>query len=548
MWIQRLDPAMRRLDPAMRPRAAAVEEPPPGPGLLQTVVGLALAGSPWEWMLPGQGYPALARVRLGPAGDFLFMQSPAVVREVLVDKAEVSFPLRYSVPLFEQLGLDRGIVYEQGERHRRHKSQCLPSFEQARSMEYFISAIKAETALVAGEWQQRHQGQRGRRSSGVDRREVEPVQLDLYEESRKLTLEVVLRVTFGTASFARSSELSDVIGEYLTRIVATANEIPPWWQIDGRLSGNFRRVTGYLLPALRDLVGEVIAARRAELEAQELDTPEDRRPPPADLLGVLLSSSTGGGTLSDEDILSVLFDLVIAGSDTTASTIAATLFLLHTHEDPDVLRRAVAEASILDSTGLAAVEDVASALPYLTACCKETLRLYPPVPFIGRRSVSDAEVAGFHVEKGSVLCWSPWFLGRDAREWVRPSEFRPERWDPQEEDWWLAPAVTRDQGVPNGTNSMARAGREENAVALSEGDRRNRHPFAWLPFGAGPRGCLGTRLGLNEAVVATALLLKDFHFEFDRAPPLRFKYDLTLNLEGSCTAKVTPREGRYGGP
>ena len=49
--------------------------------------------------------------------------------------------------------------------------------------------------------------------------------------------------------------------------------------------------------------------------------------------------------------------------------------------------------------------------------------------------------------------------------------------------------------------------------------------------------------GLNEAVVATALMLRSFHFDFDRAPPLKFKYDLTLNLEGSCTATVTPRPG-----
>ena len=76
--------------------------------------------------------------------------------------------------------------------------------------------------------------------------------------------------------------------------------------------------------------------------------------------------------------------------------------------DSTVLHRAKAEAIALDVSKITSVEDVMQTLPYLTACCKETLRLYPPVPFIGRRGVADTEVAGFAVRKGSVLCWSPW--------------------------------------------------------------------------------------------------------------------------------------------
>ena len=144
------------------------------------------------------------------------------------------------------------------------------------------------------------------------------------------------------------------------------------------------------------------------------------------------------------------------------------------------------------------------------------------------------------------MCWSPWFLGRDERHWQAPvGEFRPTRWAPNDADF-LSPTT----GLP-------------------------RSPFSWLPFGAGPRGCLGTRLGLNEAVVATALLLHafDFRFGFDGEDPispgaqssapgiaearkvaaamgigrsggdgaLRFKYDLTLNLDGSCFAAVSER-------
>ena len=66
--------------------------------------------------------------------------------------------------------------------------------------------------------------------------------------------------------------------------------------------------------------------------------------------------------------------------------------------------------------------------------------------------------------------------------------------------------------------------------------------FSWLPFGAGPRGCLGTRLGLTEAVVGVARLLDDFEFEFEGDGPLPVRYDLTLNLNGVAQCCVRPRD------
>ena len=66
--------------------------------------------------------------------------------------------------------------------------------------------------------------------------------------------------------------------------------------------------------------------------------------------------------------------------------------------------------------------------------------------------------------------------------------------------------------------------------------------FSWLPFGAGPRGCLGTRLGLTEVVIGVALLLQRFDFAFERGGQgLKYKYDLTLNLEGTTRCLATPR-------
>ena len=515
------------------------------------------------------GYRGITKVTL-LSEDFYFLLSPESVREVVVEQAEDSFPDRFSLPLFTQLGLDRGIVYEQGERHRRQKRVCLPSFEQARSMDFFIAAIHSETAILAASWSNRL---RTAQTKSI---------LDVYQEARKLTLEVVLRVSFGLSEdFDKSNELSRVIGDYLQRIVATANEIPPLWQISPILSANYQSVTEDLLPSLRNLVTEVIAQRRK----MEMNNERASKTKAADLLGVLLQAEG----VDDDDILAILFDLVIAGSDTAASTITATLWLIHSPLTPHTKwsRRDSDEgidASVLDSAqseiaaavnyftanssstlsktdvlealakGLRSVDDIQRHLPFMTACVRETLRLYPPVPFIGRRSIRESSVTGdvldsdsvYSIPNCSVMCWSPYFLGRDPRHWQVPVDsFRPTRWLSRHEDFY-SPST----GLP-------------------------RSPYCWLPFGAGPRGCLGTRLGMNEAILASTLLLFAFDFDFGFEAPivkspgaqsnapgiaearkiadvlgfgprpndgkLRYTYDLTLNLEGSCLAAVSER-------
>ena len=162
------------------------------------------------------------------------------------------------------------------------------------------------------------------------------------------------------------------------------------------------------MPRLRALVSEIIANRREALRTGGAGAAAAAGS--ADLLGVLLEEGASGAggeggeggegaSFSDEDIQNILFDLIIAGSDTAASTITATLYLLHTHETPAVLQRCLDEVRGVDVYSFTSVDAVSRELPYLTACVKETLRLYPPVPFIGRRGVKSAMVGGYFVEK-----------------------------------------------------------------------------------------------------------------------------------------------------
>ena len=93
--------------------------------------------------LRDSGYDGVVPVHLGPLGKYNFLLSPETVKAATVEEAS-TLSRRFSVPLFETLELDRGLVYEQGSRHKRHKKICVPSFEQARSMEAFVGATRQE--------------------------------------------------------------------------------------------------------------------------------------------------------------------------------------------------------------------------------------------------------------------------------------------------------------------------------------------------------------------------------------------------------------------
>ena len=494
------DPAFITNDADVQPSATTADDEQqlpkmptmPPPSFLSALFGIALAGSPWDYMLDlrKKGYDGVVPIDLGPVGTYNFLLSPESVRSATVEQA-TTLPRRFSVPLFETLELDRGLVYEQGERHKRHKRLCIPSFEQSISMEVFVKATRDELDAVGDRFEEMA-------SSGR--------KLDLYAEMRRATLNVVLAVTFGlgqtgASSFDRADELSQTIGEYLERIVALANEVPPLWQISPRLSSNYVRVTDFLLPNLRELVAEVISTRR-QLEATDASSAGR-----ADLLSVLV----GQNDLSDADIRSILFDVVIAGSDTTASTTTAALYVLHQPENDKWLRACRQEAIAKNAGDGVALADIKTELPVSTAVAREILRLYPPVPFVGRTATDDGALCNgaYPVKKGDTFCFSPWFLGRDPRAWGRNSsskeytdlvetanQFNPQRW--------------LDDGLNGGAPSS----------------------FCWLPFGAGPRGCLGTRLGLTEVTLGVSRLLRDFEFDFEQRGPLPVKYDLTLNLDG----------------
>lgn len=179
-----------------------------------------------------------------------------------------------------------------------------------------------------------------------------------------------------------------------------------------------------------------------------------------DLLGLLLDSG-----LDDDAIRDELVTMVIAGHETVAAALTWTLMLLAEH--PDAQGKVRAELAELGRP-VSMLDDRAT-IPWTRAVIDEALRLYPPAWVVSRRAVEADVVAGVEVPAGTLAIVSPWLIHRHAGTWTDPTQFQPER--------FLDPA----------------AGRE-----------------AYLPFGQGPRLCIGREFALGEMVVVLAHLLRDY--------------------------------------
>ena len=220
-----------------------------------------------------------------------------------------------------------------------------------------------------------------------------------------------------------------------------------------------------------------------------------------DVLSVLIASTreesdarVGKRRLRDE-----LVTLLLAGHETTASTLGWAFHLIDRH--PEVAERLRAEA--LDVLGdRAPVHEDLRRLRYTTMVVNEVMRLYPPVWILPRRAQRDDEIGGYHVPAGSDVLVSPYTLHRHPDFWADPERFDPDRFDP-----------ARTVSPPR---------------------------YAYIPFGAGPRVCVGSSLGLMEATFVIAVVCRELRLT--TLPDHRVVPEpmLSLRIRGGLPVTVSP--------
>ena len=216
-----------------------------------------------------------------------------------------------------------------------------------------------------------------------------------------------------------------------------------------------------------------VRAQISGLINQRLKRRAAGEPLPEDFITLLMHDGEDAQPpLSADEIEDQLITFIGAGHETTSRAIAWMVYLLS--QDTDVRGQVEAEIDALDMDS--PPQDWAAALPYTMACFNETMRLYPPAPFISRQAIADFTTEHVEVEKGEDILLNLWALHRHKNLWDEPDAFIPDRF-------------------------MGKAGK---AI----------HRFAFLPFGLGPRVCIGQRFALQEAAILIALMLRNYRFDY----------------------------------
>jgi cytochrome P450 len=308
---------------------------------------------------------------------------------------------------------------------------------------------------------------------------------DVHHDLMRVTMEIVCKTLFD----ADVAEDIDAIERSFDRVV---REIAKRFRRPFRIPdavpipGNLRYRSG--VARLDRFVTRVLGERRAQ--------PGDR----GDLLSMLLAARDDEGRpMSDKQVRDEVITLFLAGHETTAIALSWTLVLLARH--PEVEERLWREVFQILGDRLPCAEDLPR-LTYAEAVVKEALRLYPPAYVIGREALADCTLGGYTIPARATIYFSPWVLHRDPRWFEEPERFRPERW--------------------------------------LDGSTAKLPKYVFLPFGGGPRVCIGERFAMMETVLVLATLLRRFRFEPDGPDPLPFP-SITLRPDRPVLLRVVAR-------
>jgi cytochrome P450 len=311
--------------------------------------------------------------------------------------------------------------------------------------------------------------------------------LELSKEMMSVTADIVLKTLFSADNPADISEMYRIMSEaqdYLVFITVNPHLVPIVY-----MNGRRRRFRSDIAWFDRHL-HSIIEARRSDPN------------PSNDLLTMLLQAKDEetGESMSDKHLRDETLTLFAAGHETSATALTWAFYLLSKH--PAVLAKLRSEVDQVLGDRTPAFDELRQ-LPYTLKVIQETMRLYPPGFAIGRQPVQDDEILGQKIPAGSIVFISIAALHRDARFWQRPHDFFPEHFDSELE--------------------------------------KERPRLAYLPFGAGPRMCIGNHFALMEMQLLLAMLVRRFDFSLVENHPVEPEPLITLKPKHGVLMKISAR-------
>ncbi len=435
----------------------------------------------------------ISRLRV-PSVNAVVINHPDLLHEVMLERArdfEKSHLLRYSLYLLAGEGLFTAL-FEPWKRHRRMIS---PAFHPA-SLGVFADPMVECARRVVGEWEGRSQ-------------------VDLLRETTRITMAIAGRTLFNTDTLVAADEIGNALTvalEWAANNAPSASAFVHLWirHLSQSVAERMHAPEGSRLRSVQaKLSGPVIlAGQEGKALRKAIDTLDrhvetivrERRAARTEhedlLFRVLAARDDDGSLLNDRQIRDEILTLFVAGHETTATALAWCIDLLARNESE--YRRVQDE---VDSLGHRPTYADLPALGATLRAFKESLRLYPPVYFFSRQACRDTQIDGVAIPRHCAVAISPHALHRRADLWPNPDAFQPDRF-------------TKDQ--------------EEQRPRL-----------AWLPFGAGPRVCIGAQFALMEGQLVLAHLLRTYRFE--AIADVKPQPSATLRPLGGMPMKITKR-------
>lgn len=371
----------------------------------------------------------------------VFLTDPALIQEVLVDRAEHFTRARISARAFSALMDPASLFLAEGADWRWQRRAAAPAFRHENLLA--LVPIFAQCANAqADEW----------RATGAD-------VVDVHKAMTRTTFDVIRQAVLGDPGAldrdAFLAALSSAFGGFSWQALFAAFGLPRWTPHPGYFKMRAA------VARLNAEAARIIAARRAAVA--------ERR----DVLGLLLSARDPetGRVMSDGELGSNLFTFIAAGHETAAIGLAWTLWLLA--KDQATQDRVREEVERIAGARDIGPEDV-DRLVFTQQVVQESLRLFPPAPALTRQAKEDTRIGPHQISRKSSVFVAIWSLHRNERLWEQPAAFDPDRFAP------------------------------EKAKA--------RHRFAYLPFGGGPRVCIGMSFAMLEMTTILATLARDFRF------------------------------------
>lgn len=414
----------------------------------------------------------------------VFINDPDYIREILVNQSS-SFVKERTVRRMKIL-LGEGLITSEDPLHKRQRRIVAPAFHRRRIAAY-ADQIVASAKAQQESWQPSQQ-------------------IDIAAASMQLSLEIVARTLFDTAVTADIRSINDEANT----IMSLYNFIVAFPRLEDFLHLpipgliKFRRSKANLDAIVNRLI-------REHREAAAIGEPGEEEKTGGDLLSMLISSrdeqpdSSGRQTgMSDEQIRDEVLTIFLAGYETVANGLTWTWYLLS--QNPEVEARLHAELDAVLGTGnekrLPTLADYPN-LRYTEQVFAESMRLYPPAWAMGRQSTKPVALGPYRIPPGAHFFFSQYIMGRDPQYFPDPLRFDPSRFTPE-----------------------AKAARPK---------------FAYFPFGAGNRQCIGESFAWMEGVFSIATIAGRWRMRYlDPTPPTP-QAKITLRPRDPLRMQLLPR-------